>query len=181
MSDNNSQHNDQHNNGGMIAFLFSIIFVLGFFFYVSFVHPGVDLKENLQVAQKVQQMAEAAVDVSKIAEPWVANADMVKYGQKLFATNCAMCHGNEGKGDGAAGQALNPKPRNLVEGPWKKGGGYVGLYTVLTEGIPGTSMAAFAHLKPVDRWALVQFIDSITKAKVKEDAKKVSDFAKTAK
>ncbi|MCE2944074.1 MAG: hypothetical protein LW828_05040, partial [Xanthomonadaceae bacterium] len=27
-----------------------------------------------------------------------------------------MCHGNEGKGDGAAGAGLNPKPRNLVEG-----------------------------------------------------------------
>jgi mono/diheme cytochrome c family protein len=92
-----------------------------------------------------------------------------------------MCHGPQGKGDGAAGQALNPKPRNLVDGPWKKGGGYIGWFDVATNGIPGTSMAPFGHLKVADRWALVQFIDSITKAKVQEDPKKIAEFAKTAK
>ncbi len=181
MSENNNK-NDQHNQGGMIAFIGSMVFVLVFFIYIVAIHPGVDLKENIQEPQSANAvLAEAAVDVSKITEPWVANEDMVKHGKKVFAQNCAMCHGNEGKGDGPAGQALNPKPRNLVEGPWKKGGGYIGIYTVLLEGLPGTSMAAYAQLKSVDRWALVQFIDSITNAKVKEDAAKVAAFAKTAK
>lgn len=177
-----SENRDQYNHGGMLAFLFSMAFVFVFFVYIVAIHPGVDLKENIQdPAPKNQGLAIAAVDVSKIAEPWVPNADMVAHGQKLYAQNCAMCHGEKGLGDGQAGQALNPKPRNLVEGPWKKGGGYIGWYTVLTEGIAGSSMAAYAHLKPVDRWSLVQFIDSITKAKVKEDAAKIAEFAKTAK
>jgi len=176
-----SSEQDQYNRGGLIAFLFSFIFVLLFFGYVAFIHPGVDLKENLQVAQKMSAMVETEVDVSKISEPWVPNKDMVAHGKKLFAQNCATCHGNEGKGDGPAGQALNPKPRNLVEGPWKKGGGYTGWYTVLTEGLPPSAMVAWAFLKPVDRWALVQFIDSITKAKVNEDAAKIAEFAKGPK
>ena len=92
-----------------------------------------------------------------------------------------MCHGPQGKGDGPAGGGLNPKPRNLVEGPWKKGGGFIGWYTAITEGLPGSSMASYAHFKSVDRWALAQFINSITKAKVTEDPKKVAEFAKTAK
>jgi mono/diheme cytochrome c family protein len=178
-----SDNRDQYNHGGMIAFLFSMAFVFLFFIYIVAIHPGVDLKENIQepVDQSAQPLAEADVDVSKVAEPWVPNDDMVKHGKKLFAQNCAMCHGPAGLGDGPAGQALNPKPRNLVEGPWKKGGGFIGLFHVVTEGIPGSSMASYAHFKPVDRWALVQFINSITKAKVSEDPAKVAEFAKTAK
>lgn len=177
-----SDQHDQHNQGGMIAFIFSIAFVMLFFVYLVFLHPGVDLKENIKdPVSNLNKVVEADVDVSGIAEPWVANADMVKHGKKLFAQNCATCHGAEGKGDGATGASLNPKPRNLVEGPWKKGGGYIGLYTVLTEGLPGSSMVAFASLKAVDRWSLVQFIDSITKAKTQEDPAKVAAFAKTAK
>ncbi len=175
-----ADQNDQHNQGGLIAFIFSIVFVLAFFVYIIAIHPGVDLQENIKdPVSNLQQVAE--VDVSKVAEPWVSNPDMVTHGKKLFAQNCAMCHGNEGKGDGPAGAALNPKPRNLTEGPWKKGGGYIGWYTVLTEGLQGSSMASYASLKPVDRWSLVQFINSITNAKVTEDAAKVAAFAKTAK
>ncbi len=174
-------NSDQHNQGGLIAFIFSMVFVLAFFIYIVAIHPGIDLKENIQDPPSSTEVAEAAVDVSKITEPWLANEDMVKNGKKLYAQNCSMCHGNEGKGDGPAGQALNPKPRNLVEGPWKKGGGFIGIYTVLSEGLPGTSMASYAHLKPIDRWSLVQFVNSITNAKVKEDAAQIATFAKTAK
>ena len=125
--------------------------------------------------------ADTDVDISGVKEPWVANADMVKHGKKLFSLNCQTCHGPEGRGDGPAGASLNPKPRNLVEGPWKKGGGFIGWFTVLQNGIPGSSMASFAHFKAQDRWALVQFIDSITTAKVKEDPVKIAEFAKAAK
>ncbi len=177
-----SDNRDQYNHGGMIAFLFSMAFVFVFFIYIVAIHPGVDLKENIHTPPAVTTapLAESDVDISKVTEPWVANDDMVKHGKKLFAQNCTICHGNAGLGDGPAGQALVPKPRNLVEGPWKKGGGYIGWYTVLTEGIAGGSMASWKQLKPVDRWSLVQFINSITKAKVSEDPAKVAAFAKTA-
>ena len=176
----NSDNSDQYNHGGMVAFLFSMAFVLCFFVYISFIHPGIDLKENIQGKVESAQ-AIATVDVTKIAEPWVASDDMVTHGKKLFAQNCSMCHGDEGKGDGPAGQALNPKPRNLVEGPWKLGGGFTGIYKAVTDGVKGTSMASYAHLRSVDRWALSQFINSITNAKVNEDKGKISEFAKSAK
>lgn len=41
-----------------------------------------------------------------------AQADPAK-GKAAFATYCASCHGNTGKGDGPAGAALNPKPKDL--------------------------------------------------------------------
>jgi mono/diheme cytochrome c family protein len=181
-----SDNRDQYNHGGMLAFLGSMIFVFLFFIYIVAIHPGVDLNENVRTPPskadaEAAKLANADADVSKITEPWKPNADMVKHGHHVFEQTCSMCHGPEGHGDGAAGAALNPKPRNLVEGPWKKGGGYIGWMTVINEGIAGSGMASWKALPLQDRWALVQFIDSITKAKVKEDPAKVEAFAKTVK
>jgi mono/diheme cytochrome c family protein len=175
-----SENKDHYNHGGLLAFVFSMAFVFAFFFYIVFIYRGIDLKENLQTPS-ADAAIEEKIDLSQVTEPWVESPDLVKHGTKLYAQNCAMCHGAEGKGDGAAGAGLNPKPRNLVTGPWKKGGGLIGHYTVLTEGLAGSSMASYAHLKPIDRWALVHFIQSITQAKPKEDLAKVADFAKAAK
>jgi len=38
----------------------------------------------------------------------------------IFAQRCATCHGPEGKGDGPAGAALNPKPRTFTDAEWQK-------------------------------------------------------------
>ncbi|MCX7978809.1 MAG: cytochrome c [Bdellovibrionaceae bacterium] len=173
---------EEYNRGGMIAFLFSMATVFSFMFYLVFVHGGVDLGENVvdPNAPKTEGAA-AAFDITSVAEPWVSTPEIVDYGKKLYATNCAMCHGATGAGDGAAGAGLNPKPRNLIEGKWKLGGGEIGLYKVLTEGIKGTSMASYAHFKSADRWALVHFIQSITQNKGNDDPAKVAEFAKTAK
>jgi mono/diheme cytochrome c family protein len=46
--------------------------------------------------------------------PLAGDAAAAETGQKLFATNCASCHGPLGKGDGPAAQALNPKPKDLA-------------------------------------------------------------------
>lgn len=172
---------EYYNRSGMWAFVFSMVFIFGFFIYIVAIHPGVDLRENLQKPPSGAVLAEAPVDMSKIAEPWVPNPDVARYGKKAYQANCAICHGNNGLGDGAGGQALNPKPRNLVTGPFKKGGGYLAWFDVATNGLPGTAMAPFGHLKASDRWAIVQFIDSITEQKSKDDPAKVAEFAKTAK
>jgi mono/diheme cytochrome c family protein len=34
---------------------------------------------------------------------------------KAFSNSCATCHGAEGKGDGVAGAALDPKPANFTD------------------------------------------------------------------
>lgn len=178
--------NNSYNRGGFLAFLFSMVFSLLFFVYITFGTKGIDLKEVKPGTAGVDVTiaaadAPAAVDVSKVEKPWVESADMVAHGTKIYANNCAVCHGPGGAGDGPAGANLVPPARNLIEGKWKKGGDSIGLYVTLEKGIAGGSMASFAHLPAVDRWALVQFIHSITQNRVKDDPAKLEAFAKTAK
>lgn len=177
-----SESRDEYNRGGMNAFIFSMVFVCLFFIYVVAIHPGVNLGEKVvDPAAVTVASGEPAFDITTVQEPWVKDDKVVAYGAKLYATNCAMCHGNEGKGDGPAGGGIKPPPRNLVEGKWTQGQGEIAHFNVVTNGIPGTSMAAFGHFKAADRWALVQFIDSITQNKSKDTPEQIAEFAKTAK
>lgn len=176
-----SENRDEYNRSGLIAFLFSMVFCFAFFFYLVAVNKGVDLQEN--VVDPKAPLAEGAVavfDIAKVSEPWVETPEIIAHGQKVYQTNCALCHGAEGKGDGAAGASLNPKPRNLVEGKWTQGNGKIAQFKVLQNGIKGSSMAAYSHFKPADRWALVAYIDSITENKSKDTPEAVAEFAKTA-
>ncbi len=177
-----SENQDQFNRGGFYAFLFSMVFVFAFMMYLVGLHPGVSLNENVVDPKAAPEAGQAPqFNIADVKEPWVSSPELVTYGQKLFQTNCAMCHGPEGKGDGPAGAGLNPKPRNLVAGGWKKGAGAIAHYQVLQEGLAGSSMASYAHLKSADRWAMVHYIESITQDKGENDPVKIAEFAKTAK
>ena len=51
-------------------------------------------------------------------------------GKAVYDTNCSSCHGPEGKGDGPAGAALNPKPANFASSALDE----AGMVKIVTEG-----------------------------------------------
>lgn len=55
----------------------------------------------------------------KAAAVKVTTADRQE-AQQLFATRCAACHGQFGRGDGPGAAGLNPKPRNYTDPEWQK-------------------------------------------------------------
>jgi mono/diheme cytochrome c family protein len=57
-------------------------------------------------------MAPAEAQTKK--NPVNVDAVSIARGKSLFATHCASCHGDRGKGDGPAAKALDPKPADLV-------------------------------------------------------------------
>ncbi len=181
----NDYGQNDFDKAGMRVFIFTMVVTIGFFIALVFMSKGIDLKEINESAQAtpgaavpVQKVAE--LDMSTIKEPWVSTPAIVEHGKQIFAQNCAMCHGTEGKGDGAAGASLNPKPRNLIEGKWKKGGTSLGIYDVIANGLTGGSMAAWkSTIKKGDRWALVAFVRSITQNKVSDDEAKLQKVAPT--
>ena len=87
-------------------------------------------------------------------------ADAATQGAEVFHTNCQMCHGPQGHGDGPAGQALDPKPRNLAELQTKASDDF--LFWCIREGKPGTSMVAWKGiLTDEEIWQAVSFIRTL--------------------
>ncbi len=92
----------------------------------------------------------------------------VARGKQVYEARCALCHGVSGKGDGPAAERLLPKPRDFTAGKYKIRSTPSGqlptdqdLFDVISRGMPGTSMPAWAQALPdKDRWALVAYVKS---------------------
>lgn len=96
--------------------------------------------------------------------PLPTSLDVVAQGERLFTAHCATCHGQEGAGDGPAGEGLSPPPANLrwlMRRPIASDG-Y--LYWTLTDGgvSLGTEMPAFESvLTETDRWKIIRFLRAL--------------------
>jgi mono/diheme cytochrome c family protein len=85
---------------------------------------------------------------------------MALQGETVFQTNCVICHGSQGHGDGPASQSLEPKPRNLAE--LQKNVGDDFLFWRITEGKPGTAMVAWKGILTEDQiWQVISFIHTL--------------------
>lgn len=105
----------------------------------------------------------------EVPAPPVRTADVVARGKELFATNCTVCHGDNGRGDGVAARALFDargravRPANLAAGMLKAGSDGEQVYVRIAAGIPGGKagplMPAFGErVPPQDIWAIVMFL-----------------------
>ncbi len=52
---------------------------------------------------------------ARLTNPLAGQAEAVTGGKTIFETQCASCHGLQGRGDGLAAASLNPKPANLAD------------------------------------------------------------------
>jgi mono/diheme cytochrome c family protein len=86
--------------------------------------------------------------------------EVASEGAKVFQTNCEMCHGPQGHGDGPAGQSLEPHPKNLAVLQKSVGDDY--LFWRISEGKPGTSMVAWKSILDEEQiWKVVSFIRTL--------------------
>jgi mono/diheme cytochrome c family protein len=87
-------------------------------------------------------------------------ADAAAAGAEIFKNNCVACHGEQGHGDGPAGAALNPQPKNLPDLASAVGDDY--LYWRINAGKPGTSMVAWKGILTDEQtWQVVSFIRTL--------------------
>ena len=105
-------------------------------------------------------------DVKKIGKnPFAGDVEATKKGAELFQTNCASCHGATGVGDGPAGMALTPKPRNLtVMAEYKLGKGDLGIFRSIKYGSDGTGMTGWAdRMKDDESWQVTNYVRTLQK------------------
>jgi len=87
-------------------------------------------------------------------------ADAATAGAGIFKNNCVACHGEQGHGDGPAGAALTPHPKNLPELASTVGDDY--LFWRVSTGKPGTSMVAWKGVLTDEQiWQVVSFIRTL--------------------
>jgi len=86
----------------------------------------------------------------------------IALGGKLFKRNgCAVCHGQEGRGDGHLARSLNPRPRDFRELPtYQQGNTQSEIAATLKNGISlrSSAMPAYPHLSDVDASAIGAFV-----------------------
>jgi len=84
-------------------------------------------------------------------------ANVSKEGAAVFHTNCEACHGPQGHGDGPAGAALDPRPKNLAELQSIASDAY--LLWRISEGKYGTSMVGWKSVLTEEQiWQVIAFV-----------------------
>ena len=119
---------------------------------------GVVVALGPAVSAQAQGAWEAPVAEKAKKNPLPDDKATREKGEKVAKTNCVSCHGTQGKGDGAAAAALNPKPADWTskrvqaepdgEIFWKISTGR-------------GAMPSWKFLPENDRWALVRYIRSL--------------------
>jgi cytochrome c oxidase cbb3-type subunit 2 len=92
-------------------------------------------------------------------------------GKEVWAkVQCASCHGDGGKGDGASASTLRDDwgypivPRDFTTGPLKVGDRPEDLFRAFMTGLNGSPMPSFAEsITPEEAWALVAYVRSLRK------------------
>jgi len=87
---------------------------------------------------------------------------------QLYTTECRICHGPEGRGDGDAAYLLFPKPRDFTRGQFKVRSTPTGepptdddLFHTVSNGLPGSAMPGFARLSEEQRRELVAYVKQL--------------------
>ncbi len=103
--------------------------------------------------------------ITSQANPIAPDSASIAAGKTVYAKFCAHCHGVSGKGDGADGLQLNPRPADLTLHGVPGVHTDAQLYDWITNGLPGTRMQAWkAVISDTDRWNLVNYIRFLAQA-----------------
>lgn len=70
---------------------------------------------------------------------------LVRAAAELFVRRCATCHGERGRGDGAAGRGLFPGPRDFTDAAWQASVDDARLRAVIVGG--GAAVGLSTHMQ----------------------------------
>ena len=124
--------------------------------------------ERLAPPREIQRDADALIAVVTAAAggpiaPEPSRRASAELGARLYARECAACHGAAGKGDGPkAAKVKGPKPTDLTDLRIMGDLAPVDIYRKLLIGVAGTAMPGFEEsLSEDERWAVTAFVATL--------------------
>lgn len=106
----------------------------------------------------MEDMHDVPDEAAEVPNPISASDESVATGGELFATHCALCHGDTGEGDGPAASDLAEPPANLHE-DHVQGLTDGALFYIISNGIADSPMPPWEALLDEDqRWHVVNFL-----------------------
>ena len=82
-------------------------------------------------------------------------------GRALFMDHCALCHGDRADGNGRRREGITGKPADFTSANWRASATPDGVFTVIREGKPGTSMPAWRSLEDHEIVDLTAYVLSV--------------------
>jgi len=134
--------------------LFALLTALTF---VGAIVVSAEERDPLQTRVPKDQLS----DAKQTKNPVAKTKENILKGKALFEGKgtCFNCHGKEGKGDGPAGQILNPSPRNFTNCKFHKKRKDGELFWVIKNGSPGTGMVSLipAAITEEEAWTIINY------------------------
>lgn len=141
------------------GFYCSIVFAVIYMWRFQIVHSAPSQLEELAIAEKaaLEEKAEylknAANNIDEKSVQLLTDAADLSVAQKLFAANCAPCHGPQGQG------VVGP---NLTDNYWLHGGKINDVFSTIKYGVPDKGMKAWKDdFSPKQLAQLASYIKSI--------------------
>jgi len=104
---------------------------------------------------------------TRLTNPLEETAAAIAEGRALYDVYCALCHGEEGEGDGGLARHYRRMPSLTARHVLNYPDGFV--YSIIREG--GRNMPRFGDALSVDeRWALVHFLGTLGSAEPERQA-----------
>lgn len=142
--------------------------------------PGLRAREVKGLVAYLKSFSDDFEDPAAYAEPIpipdppAFDEDNLEEARQVYQDiGCALCHGDEGRGDGASAPTMVDdwgqfvRPADLTR-PWTFNGGPTreDVYRSISTGLTGTPMAGFADgLTEEQRWQIVDFVTAISEGK----------------
>ena len=124
--------------------------------------PAKPADEKPATEEKPAPDTKNSSDSAKSSNPVKTSPTSVASGKKKYSQDCAMCHGNEGGGDGDLAADMHLKLKDFREADALKDLSDADIYKIINSG-KGKMMGEEGRWKPDEIWDVVNFVRSLAK------------------
>lgn len=118
------------------------------------------LKRTAAVLLVSVALSRAQESSTSLSNPFTSASDVAD-GERVYLSQCASCHGREGRGTSAG--------PDISTGNFGRASSDEGLLHIINKGIPGTTMPAFS-MNLRQGWQIVAFLRSLAASRAKQAA-----------